>query len=466
MKRLLFFSLLTLLAYQQFTMLAGCANVIPPQGGPRDSLPPRLLRSTPPDSARNFTGNRVSFVFDEFVEVQGIQENLVVSPIPRVSPVVEYRLNTITLRLKEPLEPNTTYTFNFGRAIRDINESNPLQGFTYTFSTGPFLDFLQLRGRVVLAETGKTDTTMIVMLHTSSEDSAVVREKPRYVTRLNSNGEFVFRNLPSRTFYLYALKDEGGSMRYFNERQLFAFADQPVVPGSDTVPIVLYAYATQTTTASARPVRKTADNIADRRLRYQTSLVENRQDLLRPFSISFDQPLKLFDSTGIILSRDSTFEPVSGYSFRPDSSRKTIVLDYQLEQNTRYNVVLRQNFAEDSAGRKLLKQDTIRFHTRKLADYGSLKLRIRNLDLAQKPVLLVLRNDNVVASYPLKSNEITEPVFLPGEYELRVLYDRNGNGRWDPGVFFGERRQPEIVKPIERRITIKPNAPNEFEISL
>jgi hypothetical protein len=65
----------------------GCANIIPPQGGPRDTIPPVLLKSEPGDSARNFTGNKLTFIFDEFVDVQNVQENLLVSPLPKILPL-------------------------------------------------------------------------------------------------------------------------------------------------------------------------------------------------------------------------------------------------------------------------------------------------------------------------------------------------------------------------------------------
>ena len=78
----------------------GCANIIPPQGGPRDSIPPVLLKATPVDSTRNFTGNKIVFTFDEFVDVQAVQENLSVSPSPRINPSVDFKLNTVTVKLK------------------------------------------------------------------------------------------------------------------------------------------------------------------------------------------------------------------------------------------------------------------------------------------------------------------------------------------------------------------------------
>jgi hypothetical protein len=453
----------------------GCANIIPPQGGPRDSIPPVLLKATPGDSTRNFTGNKITFSFDEFVELQSIQENLVFSPLPRINPEVSFRLNTVTVKLRDSLESNTTYAINFGSAIKDYTEGNPLKDFTYTFSTGQYIDSLELSGQVTLAETGKLDTTLIVLLHTSSDDSAVVKEKPRYIAKLDSKGSFVFRNLPAKDFYLYALKDEGGTRRYLSDKQLFAFAGKPVTPSLQPVPVTLYAYAvkqqitqpatTPTTSPINRPNR--GRNLsADNRLKYQTNLTANQQDLLGQFIMSFEQPLRSFDSTKIRLYTDSAFNPAPAYHFQKDSSNKKIQLTHTWKENTLYHIIMDKDFAEDSTGKRLLKTDTLSFTTKKLGDYGSLQLKFRNLDMKKNPVLIVLSGENVIRMVPLTSDNFSATAFLPGEYELRILYDDNKNGVWDPGQFFGKHLQPELVKPIERRITVKPNWQNEFEIAL
>jgi len=165
----------TLLAFIVILVMAvggsGCANIVPPSGGPRDSIPPLLLKTTPGDSTRNFKGNKITFTFDEFIDS------------PKSQPVVDHKLNTLTLKIKDTLENNTTYTIQFGRTVKDFNEGNVLQNLVYTFSTGPYIDSLQLKGKVILAETGKIDTTLIVMLHTSANDSAVVKERPRYIAK-------------------------------------------------------------------------------------------------------------------------------------------------------------------------------------------------------------------------------------------------------------------------------------------
>ncbi len=473
MKKLFLFLLIILLVIQQIVVLPGCANMIPPQGGPKDSLPPKLIKASPADSTRNFTGTRITFSFNEFVDLQNIQENLLVSPSPKTNPVVDFKLNTVSVRIKDSLEANTTYSLNFGNAIKDYSEGNVIKGFTYIFSTGNYIDSLELHGKVVLAETGKTDSTLIVLLHSNDDDSAVVNENPRYIAKLDAKGNFVFKNLPPKTFYLYALKDEGGTHRYFSDKQLFAFADSPVVARSKSEPVTLYAFATKPATlqtilqsANIGNQKKVKAESADKRLKYQTNLINKQQDLQGSFIMTFDQPLRLFDSSKIRLYSDSAFNPVAAYKFEKDSSNRKVQLAISWKENTLYHIILDKDFADDSSGKKLSKTDTLSFKTKKLAEYGSLQLKFRNLDLAKNPVLLFVLNDLIYKSFQLGSSNFSQQLFLPGEYELRILYDDNKNGKWDPGDFFGKHKQPEIVRPIERKITVKPAWQNEVEIAL
>jgi uncharacterized protein (DUF2141 family) len=450
---------------------SGCASIVPPEGGKRDSLPPRITKANPSDSSRNVKDKTITLSFDEFVDVQNAQQEILISPIPKNFPNVDYKLNTVTVKLKDSLEANTTYSLNFGNSIKDINEGNVLKNYTYVFSTGPYIDSLEFSGKVILAETGKTDTTLIVMLHSNSDDSAVVKEKPRYVTRLNGKGEFTFKNLPPKTFYVYALKDNGGS-RTYNEQDLFAFADSAVAIGqADSV--TLYAYTskqetqpTRTTSSPGLGNRGRTNPATDRRLKYTTSLTGGQQDLLNEFAITFEQPLRSFDSTKLTLFTDTTYSPATAYRFVKDSSNTKLQLVHTWKENTTYNLILDKDFAEDTTGKKLLKTDTLTFRTKKLTDYAKLKLKFRNLDMAKNPVLLFVLNNAVVKSFPLSSADFSQSIFLPGEYELRILHDTNKNGTWDPGEFFGKRKQPELVMPVERKITVKAGLDNDFEIAL
>lgn len=454
-----------------------CANIIPPTGGPIDSLPPVLIEANPKDSTLNFNSKRIVLTFDEYVDLKDVQNNLLFTPLFETVPVVEVKLKQVTVRIRDTLEPNTTYTFDFGNAITDVNENNPYKYYTYTFSTGPYIDSLQLSGRVVLAENGKVDSTLTIVLHNDLTDSAVVKKRPRYAARVDSTGFFRFKNLPPDSFAIYAIGEAGIMRRYINPSQLFAFADAPVISG-DTANIILYAYKEEekkptraSTTAAGGRAAPTAgaaraNAIAERRLRYTTNLASNQQDLLTDLVLTFERPLRNFDSTKMFLSTDSSYTPVAGYTISRDTSNKEIHIKTTWKEGTPYHLIIDTTFAEDTTGRKLLRNDTLQFTTRKTTDYGTLDIRIRNTDTTQNPVLQFVQGEKVVFSTNIKSGRYVQSLFLPGDYDLRILYDRNNNGKWDPGNFFEGRLQPEIVVPITQKITIKPEWDNEFERGL
>jgi hypothetical protein len=442
---------------------SGCANIIPPQGGPRDTIPPVLVSAIPRDSTRNFHGNRITLLFNEYLNLQDVSNNLLFTPLFKTNPEVSVKAKTVTVRFRDTLAPNTTYVLNFGNAISDVNENNINRNFVYVFSTGPALDSLELSGKVIMAETGKTDSTLQVLLHRNLADSAVVKERPQYVARVDRDGNFHFRNLPTGTFKIYALGNAGFTRQYLNKNQVFAFLDSAIVTGKDNN-LALYAYqetppkpATATTTGKVPA--------SEKRLQFITNLTSNQQDLLKDLVMTFQTPLKTFDTTRISLSTDSAYAKVP-YSVSLDSTRRVATFKTAWEENTKYNLVLNRDFADDSSGRKLLKGDTLHFITRKTIDYAKLTVHIKNLDLKRKPVLQFVQNDQVVYSVPLKSAVINEPLFLPGEYSLRVLYDANGNGKWDPGHFPDPKRQPEIAVPVSRTLNVKGNFANEFDIAL
>src|SRR6186713_434929 len=464
MKRILL-CFLIILSILKIAVLTGCANMIPPTGGDRDSLPPLLVKVTPPDSSKSFNTKTITFTFDEYIEQpQEIFKNLLISPNPSVPPVVESKLKTLTVKIKDTLQPNTTYYYNFGDAIKDVNEGNVLHNFSYIFTTGNILDTLQLSGKVLLAETGGIDSTLFVMLYKSGVDSAVIKELPRYIARVDGKGNFRFLYLPSGTYYIYVM-NEG---KRYSERLLFGFSDSAVEIKPDAAPVTLYAFVENKEQLPSPGISFSGGNRAgakpdERRLRFSGS--GNIQDLLGDYNLVFERPLRNLDTTKMEVSTDSTFTPVFS-SWEVDSLKKKLTLKTTWKENTRYNLILDKDFAEDSSGRKLLKTDTLNFTTRKQADYGSLKISFTNIDLSKNPVLQLSQNGTVVKTFPLNAAELYQPLFNPGEYDLSILYDENKNGHWDPGKFFEGKKQPELVKPLNKKITIRSNWDNEFEITL
>ena len=111
--------------------ITGCGQIGMPTGGPRDSIPPRLVSASPALNSTNVTSNKITLTFNEYVDLKEAQTNVLISPYPKKNPSVDFKLKTVTVKLKDTLLPNTTYSINFGSAIVDNNEGNPYKDFTY-----------------------------------------------------------------------------------------------------------------------------------------------------------------------------------------------------------------------------------------------------------------------------------------------------------------------------------------------
>ncbi len=478
--KVFFYLILLSTIFIAFLGNSSCAVIVPPTGGPKDTLPPRLVLANPHNSSLHVSGNKIVLYFDEYVDVKDVSANIAVSPIPKVNPLVESKLKAVTVKIKDTLQPNTTYSINFGKAIRDVNEGNILRNFTYVFSTGSYIDSMEYSGRVLVANTGKADSTLIAILHLKKDDSAVVKERPRYFTRVDSTGHFTFRYIAPGTYYLYAMKDDANSRKYLSKSQLFAFADSAVVIGKKNVSLTLYAYAekddktsgktsgSKSGTGSKPAAEKPKDKEKDKRLQFSTTIKNGQFDVLDTLTFVFANALKIFDSSQLRFT-DENYKDIRNYHFIHDSTNKKITLVYNWMDvlDTKFYLIATKEFAQDSAGRKLLKTDTIPFSTKKESDYGEVDLRFRNLDLSRNPVLQFVQSDVVKRSYVFKrSSEFKIRLFEPGEYELRILYDDNKNGVWDPGEFFGKHRQPEKVQPIRNKLNVKANWDNDKDIPL
>ncbi|HEX2684361.1 MAG TPA: Ig-like domain-containing protein [Ferruginibacter sp.] len=437
---------------------AGCAQIGFPTGGPRDSIAPRLSNASPQLNSTNVSGNKITLTFNEYVEVKDPQTNVVISPLPKRPPSVDFKLKTVTVKLKDSLLPNTTYSINFGNAIVDINEGNPLKDFTYVFSTGNQIDSLSLTGKVIIAENGKSDSTLIAMLYRNTDDSAVLKRKPDYVAKLKGDGSFRFVNLPSDNFKVYALKDGDGGKTYNSKKELFAFVDAPVTVSENTVLVTLYASALEKEKPASR------SNTLNKKLSYTLGPNGQTQDLLTPFELDFNNPLKIFEPEKLTL-RDSNYKPVPAANWSIDSNRTKITLTTTWQEGMQYLLVMDTTAFADAAGHRIAKLDTIRFTTKKTADYGNVVLRFSNIDMARHPVIQLVSGEEVKLSAPLTQTTWSNKLVPPGEYDIRILYDENNNGQWDPGDY-SRKKQPEKAVTLTQKLGVRANWDNERDIKL
>ena len=439
----------------------GCAQIGAPTGGPRDSIPPRLVSASPKLNSTNVTGNKITLTFNEYVEVRETQTNVLISPYPKRSPSVDYKLRAVTVKLRDSLMPNTTYSINFGNAIVDNNEGNPFKDFTYVFSTGNTIDSLTLSGKVIIAETGSYDSTMIAVLYRNADDSSVQKRKPDYMAKLDGEGNFSFINLPPGNFNVYALKDGDGSRTYNSKKELFAFTGSVITVSANTDPVLLYASAIE---KEGRNVTPTKQATADKKLRYGLASPGQMQDLLNPLEIGFNKPLKKFDPQKLILT-DTNYKTISSTTWSIDSSRTKIFLTAKWQEETQYRLIMDSTAVSDSSNNNIAKTDTIRFITKKEADYGNVVLRFSNLDMTKNPVLQFVQGEEVKESSAIKAMEWSKKLMIPGEYKIRILFDDNKNGKWDSGDY-SKKLQPEKVIALPLKLAIRANWDNERDIKL
>jgi len=223
-KRALFFFAKITLIYLAL-LIYGCANRQPPQGGPKDHDPPKLLKATPPNMTRNFKAKVIKLDFDEFFKLTNSYSEITMSPTPTKIPEYKRVGKSLIVTLKDTLEKNTTYVINFGKAIVDANEGNVLKNFTYVFSTGIHIDSLSISGQVLNTSTGEKEKEASVLLFTLKQDSLLFgKKRPTIFTNTDTLGNFSLNNLHPGDYRIYALKELTNPNKiYDNDKELIAF---------------------------------------------------------------------------------------------------------------------------------------------------------------------------------------------------------------------------------------------------
>jgi len=283
-------------------LVFSCANVVSPTGGPKDETPPKVLRSNPANQSTNYDGGDVRIFFDEFVTLENLQQNLLVSPPLKNDPEVRIRGKSIIMSITDTLLEATTYNFFFGESVVDITENNAIPNFQFVVSTGDFVDSLSVVGILRDAHTLLPEEGVFVMMYENIYDSVPYLERPVYLSKTNEAGQFQINNMREGKFLMFALKDLNSSFTFDDPTENIGFIDslvspyyiEPVLPG-------LPADSIQLTDSVANPDEKNLDlppgesnTSSDQAINNYTSVNNN---ILPPDSLSSDSLLSNFKTT-------------------------------------------------------------------------------------------------------------------------------------------------------------------------
>ncbi len=239
---LIFWGSVSLLAIQ-------CASIGQPDGGERDTTPPAMDSSaSTPNLQRNFHPDQNKTVillkFDEWIKLEEAFKQVVISPPLQYTPKIELKGKGVQVSLdpREVLLPQTTYTINFGTAIKDITENNAVKDLRFVFSTGDIIDTAWIAGKAVAALDGETKENILVMLYKQDEDSIVYKKRPTYFSRTNKEGNFIIQNIKDSTYKIVVLEDANSNYLYDQDKELIGFQDRRIVAGEDSNALVIRYY--------------------------------------------------------------------------------------------------------------------------------------------------------------------------------------------------------------------------------
>ena len=217
-------------------IVAACASIGRPEGGPRDVTPPVYVKSNPHPGATRVTGSRITIDFDENVQLDDPGSKIVISPAQHTTPAISANGRRVTVDLRDTLVPDVTYTIDFADAIKDLNEGNVLDGFALDFATGDSIDTLRISGMVLEARNLEPAQGMLVGVYSSFTDTTLTTVPFERITKTNQLGQFTIRNLKAGNYRIFAVNDVNRDYHWDRSEDI-AFYDTVLTPSAMTVQV-------------------------------------------------------------------------------------------------------------------------------------------------------------------------------------------------------------------------------------
>ena len=331
---------------------ASCARRGVPTGGPKDTIPPVLLNMNPELETVNFGDDEILLEFDEFIEARSLKQDLIVNP-----PIDDYDFyvnrRSLVLELNEELQENTTYTFNFRDAIKDISEQNPAENIVVAFSTGDKIDSFQVQGQVANLFTNEAVDDAIVALYPESDTLTPFEDPPTYLTKTDEEGNYTIKYIRIGTYKLYAFVDENNNLKIDSNNEPFGFESEPVVLLPETASLM------QSTGSVSTSLSDSSDN-SELSLYGQTNEIKIYRQDVRDIEIQSSRANGKYYEIKANKSL-SSYELVIDYDDLRDSTLQYVdSLDLQLPKDTTRYVY--NNFQEEQKTIRIyntLRQDSL-----------------------------------------------------------------------------------------------------------
>jgi hypothetical protein len=538
-----------------FFLLASCAKQSSPTGGPKDTIPPVLVRAQPPNETINFRGNKVQLIFSEDIILNAPKEQLIVTPTIGKDYKIAAKRNTVILEFEEPLQDSTTYTFNFREAVQDITEKNPVENLAVAYSTGQYIDSLSIEGTVFDMLKGKEVADATVALHVENDTFSIFEHPAIYFTKTDKEGTFRIDHLKPDNYFIYAFQDKNRNLIVNSRSEAYGFLSehQYLLENIEGLSIGMMSLdAGPLKITSGRPYNTYFNIKTSKNLRTFKLVDPDSSDL--SFTFGEDKAnIRLYDTTdkdslqihltatdSINQVIDTTLyakfltREVTPEKFATDVVSASVIADkghiqalvrfskplgslnfdsiyYQIDSLTRVNFLpedvkwepltrelkiskrttpsLFANGQTNGQARRggrppaaaeeptnglkksyelhlrstafiSIEGDTSETSVQEVKPLGEQDLSIINIGIqTNEPSFIVqlVNKEFKVIQEVANKNAVKFVDVIPGDYQVRLIIDRNENGRWDPGNYY-EKTEPEPViyyRGLDGTTTIK-----------
>ncbi len=204
-------------------IIFSCANMKPPDGGPRDTIPPNLIKSIPENKSLNYKGNSVNLTFDEILKIDNLNSNLIITPYFDSEFEYDARKNYVNIEFENEFKDSTTYTLNFQEAIGDITENNSTLDNVLAFSTGPYIDSIRIFGSIKELLTGKELKNITIGLYKANDTSDLFIGHPTYFTKTDITGKYFIENIKNDRYRIAAFNDDNKNLKCDLKSESYAF---------------------------------------------------------------------------------------------------------------------------------------------------------------------------------------------------------------------------------------------------
>ena len=371
------------------SILQGCANIGQLKGGPKDTKPPQIVKElSTPNLQTNFKKQPIILTFDEWVKLEDVFNQVVVSPPLNERPEVILKGKKLFIKFAddEVLRENATYTINFGDAIKDITEGNAAKSLRFVFSTGPVIDSLEVTARVVDAITGLPTEGVVLMLYDNLSDSVVRKLKPFYFGKTDKEGFTRIENVRAGTFKVFALKDLDLNYLFNQDSESIGFPDSTL-----TISSTNKNFVKQDTTTRSDSLQRITDSIAAANTSLKIRLFEPRKSLkingretdkYGVVKLIFNQELK---------KSDVAFDDVKQNALT-EISRDSLLIWYNQPDETPWNIYFK--------GEK--QTDTIRIRPRGKVDFIK-RGRLAPLSITSQILKTPTKPVEMAFNYPIQN---------------------------------------------------------------